>query len=355
MRINGKEGVKYTLDDISIKPYEVTDVKDVNECNPNDNFGKLPIFTNPSKMVVNDVNYKTYLDNNIKPIIPITVDIDRRLEILKEEVWVAFSVDEFEKHFTSDEHLEVPTNTKYYVLIDSDTGNANAMYETVLKANEIYHDRICTMVNNITNPQTYRKVFESDINFVCITDTIGDSGIKYPIVSLLDEVIGVRDEIRSTGVCGCRLPKIVVKADVQSQSDIIKLLAVGADHVMVDTLLVKTLESAAPKSIDWQDGENGGTFSEIYKKNGIWYGVYSEEFVNETNDKITDDTQKLKVEEVAIGTITAKVGDTKPIEVDYTVGQWAERLKDNIRLVLKACNGHSIFDLNHNTPLLLLK
>ena len=356
MRLNGKEGTKYSLKDISIKSAQVSDIKDVSECIPFDNFGKLPIFTLPNDAIVNDSNYKTFTDNNIKVIIPKTVDIEKRLELVKQDIWVAFTITEFEKYFTGEEHLEVIENKKYYVLIDTDNGNSNAAFEIIMEANKIFNDKICTMVNNITNPETYRTVFDSDINYICISEKHPsmDCGIDYPIASLLEETLEVREDIRKTGVCGCRLPKIVVYADIETFSDIVKLLAIGAEHVMVDKPLLKTLESNSPKNINWEDGVIGGTFGDIYKRLGIWYGVYSEEYVNEQNKEL-DDEHKLQVGEVPIGKITTKGVNGEELDVDYTVVKWSETLKDNIRLAMAATNTRNMFEFNRNTQLVTLK
>lgn len=385
-KIDNTPRIGYSYNDIAIMPSITSRIKHRKECAIMADNGKLPLFTAPMDSVVNESNYNVFLRNDITPIIPRTVGLEKRLELLNENLWIAVSLSEFEKNFTGDTALPKPEEGKtYYVLIDIANGHMQVLYDLVKEANKIYESKIKTMVGNIANPETYRVAFESEVDYVrvnigggfgCLTSS--NTGIHYPMASLLSEINEIKNEIRKTGVCGCRLPKVVADGGIRNYSDIIKALALGADYVMCGSIFAKMLESAAYKEIKSVDENsnsvNGSSFDQIYKRGDTWYGIYSDDFIEEKN-KDADEKDKIGKDEISIGQITAKFygmasragqialngkknrtseGLEKVITVDYTANQWVENFKDYLQSAMSYCDSRNLAEFKNNANVVVI-
>ena len=89
----------YSLRDISIIPQISTDIESRIECDPyvtsiEGNFKSLPLIAAPMSCVFSDgKTYEDFWNNKINCIIPRTVDIKERLELM-EKVFCGFSLSE---------------------------------------------------------------------------------------------------------------------------------------------------------------------------------------------------------------------------------------------------------------------
>ena len=105
--------LKLGYDDVAIVPAITTKIKTRNECNPCDEFGRLPIFVSPMDTVINEGNYGDFARNSLNIVVPRTVPLLNRIQMLFEiNNFVAFSLGEAKELFVDD-------NLEKYVFYDT--------------------------------------------------------------------------------------------------------------------------------------------------------------------------------------------------------------------------------------------
>lgn len=205
--------VLYSLDDISVIPAVLSNVRSRKECNPftvslegKENY--LPIITAPMDSVVDETCYKKFQESGISTIIPRTTNLDTRMTLCG-EVFCAFGFDEIEEKFIKN----TPKNDNLYVLIDVANGHMTYQIELGKKLKAKYGDRIKLMGGNIANPETYKFYNEAGFDylrcgigggcFVKGTKILMSDGSKKPIEEIRtgEKVInskGFEDEVIDT-------------------------------------------------------------------------------------------------------------------------------------------------------------
>ena len=132
-----------------------------------------------------------------------------------------------------------------------DVANAH-MLKVVNYVNRLTKIRpdIIIMIGNIGNPETYLYYAENtDVQMIrcgigngnaCLSTK--NSGIGYPIASLIHEIRGIKDKFENENKQIA--PMIIADGGMKNYSDIIKVLALGADFVMIGNLFNKATLSA---------------------------------------------------------------------------------------------------------------
>lgn len=319
--IEGYVDLKYDFNDIVIIPKDQTYINSrYNEINPyyhNPHMGfHLPLFTAPMDTVVNMQNAHVFQTNKIAVVMPRT-----------EKNGILYST------FTSFGLKDTPTlneNVKY-VLLDIANGHMNSVLQWCINLKKKYPD-IEIMAGNIANPQTYKLYCDSGvINYArvgigngngCLTTR--QTGIGYPMASLIRECYKIKQQ--STNKV-----KIVADGGMKNYDDIIKALALGADYVMIGSILSKALESAAPAS--WHGIPISQKISEILYKKGF-------QIKKEFRGMSTKAAQK------ALGNEKLKTseGVTRIYNVEYTVGKWVENFESYFRSALSYSNANTPSD-----------
>ena len=367
--------MKYSYNDIMVKPAVLSTINHRAECNPFDENGMLPLFTAPMDSVVGIDNFALFEQNGIIPILPRTEDIKDRLSFIHQGKWAALSLDEFERYFTK----SVDSNNGsplMHVLIDIANGHVSRLYQAVRAAKGIFKDSLIVMVGNIANPETYRVCIESHVDYVrcsigtgagCIT--CSNTSIGYPIASLISEIAAIKEEYVG---CGLSIPtKIVADGGIRNYSDVIKALALGADYVMVGSVFSRMLESSAVKIMEKGLTGNGKKvqlrfpierYENIRYENSCWKGDYTDEFVN----KMEISGHKVDKKDHIIGQLQARFygmaskagqiamkgkkvhtseGIEKSLPVTYTIGTWVENMIDYLRSAMSYTNSRTLDDL----------
>jgi len=370
--------MKYSYNDVMVKPAILSTIEHRAECNPFDENGMLPLFTAPMDSVVNINNFDLFEKNGIIPILPRTESFENRLKFAYEGKWAAFSLLEFENEFTvADAKSKLGVKT-IRVLIDMANGHVARLYEAVRKAKGVYGGHIEIMVGNIANPETYRVCVESQVDYVrcsigtgqgCIT--CSNTAIGYPIASLISEIAEIKNDYIWRGIDKKKLTKIVADGGIRNYSDIIKTLVLGADYVMIGSVFARMLESAALKIMERGDKKKLRLrfplerYKDVYFKNGSWYGKYTDEFIEEMRGlgrTVTEDTY----DEKPLGEISAKFygmaskagqiamkgkkvhtseGIEKLLPVTYTMATWVENFTDYIRSAMSYANSRTLDEL----------
>lgn len=372
-----ENSMKYSYNDIMVKPAILSTIEHRAECNPFDDNGMLPLFTAPMDSVVGIDNFALFKKNNIIPILPRTEDIKDRLNFIKQGEWAALSLEEFEKYFTKSIDSGKYEN-KLHVLIDIANGHVSRLYQAVRAAKGIFRDSIVIMVGNIANPETYRVCVESHVDYVrcsigtgagCIT--CSNTSIGYPIASLISEIYDIKKEYEGRGVTN--LTKIVADGGIRGYSDVIKALALGADYVMVGSIFSRMLESSAVKIMCRGITDNGKKiqlkfplerYENIRYENEIWKGDYTDEFI----DKMKSMGRNVDKENHVIGQLHARFygmaskagqiamkgkkvhtseGIEKTLPVTYTIGTWVENMIDYLRSAMSYTNSRTLDDLRN--------
>lgn len=140
----------YGFDDFSIIPRKKTYVKSRSECDIYKD-EMLPIFTAPMGAVIDDNNYSIFNEHKINTIIPLTVDLEKRLK-LATKTFVSLDLKEFES-FIKKHSLKV--SKVYYICVDVANGHMDHMIDLCAKAKEKFGGFIRIITGNIANPDTY--------------------------------------------------------------------------------------------------------------------------------------------------------------------------------------------------------
>ena len=242
--------VLYILDDIAIQPCITSMINSRSECNAYTEDGMLPIFTAPMPSVIDQTVYQNFVKNAINPIIPRTTGYKMRLELC-ETMFVGFSLKEFIFEFIENKK---ELDKTYYVLIDMANGHLQSLFSAAYKAKSYYKKSMKLMVGNVANPETYRRFCDIGVDYcrcsvgsgsACTTAT--NIGIYYGMASLIDEC----NEIKKWFIKK-KLPytKIIADGGIANYRSMIKCLALGADYVMLGSVLNSLEDSAGQIVLD---------------------------------------------------------------------------------------------------------
>lgn len=220
--------IKFDFDDILLEPERISNINSRSEVKNVDYFGMLPLFTAPMDTVVSGDNYEKFLDLGINVCLPRGEKGDA--------CFISYSLTEIRS-----EMGELHPYGQY--LIDVANGHMSELVKTIYDIKGRYPN-IGLMVGNIANPETYGILSDAGADYVrvgigngggCLTTQ--QTGVGYPMGSLISECFEISKNLEKPA-------KIVADGGMQKYSDIIKALALGADFVMVGSLLNKCIESS---------------------------------------------------------------------------------------------------------------
>jgi len=339
-KITISQDTKFDFDDLFITPYPISEItsryKDIELPE------MLPLFTAPMDTVVNLNNANTFIKNGINVCLPRTVPYLESPVInssFDEMMIPSFGINEIESLFKHHEILKDYRN----ILIDV----ANGHMETILyKCEEIkkINPKIKIMIGNIANPETYKiyaklkytdylskKYNETNlIDYIrigigngggCLTTK--QSGVGYPMASLIKETRDIKDSLIQDGYNN--LPAIVADGGMKDYADIVKALGLGADFVMLGSILNKTLESAG-------DNYYKGKLVNTKKAEKLFYnGKKIHKFFRGMSTK---GAQK------AMGKTKIKTseGVERMRPVEYTLEKWIENFEHYLRNAMSYSN-----------------
>ena len=356
MALREKNKIYYSYKDVTILPSIISNIEHRSSCNPYYDNGLLPLFTSPMDTVVGEENFSSFYNESIVPILPRTIDVNKRLKNSTDGKWSAYSLSEFERLFCNG--LNVIQSDSIFALIDVANGHMSKILDVSRRAKNLYGDKITIMAGNIANPQTYIQYAEAGIDYCrcgigggncCITAT--QLGIFCPMATLISDIYNIKKFLLSQGKK--KLPKIVADGGVRNYDDIIKALALGADYVMCGSIFSKMMESSAPKFL-WKDSKARLRFPiERYKNlkfdGSNWVGNYTDEFLAELESKGVkkDDNAQIvigKVKSMYYGMASERgqialngsktktsEGNMKLLDVTYTMHGWSTNFKDYLR------------------------
>jgi IMP dehydrogenase/GMP reductase len=321
---------KFDWNDITIIPDTLSSISSRSEVNPTLSNGKLPIFTAPMDMVIDDKNISEFELNNINICLPrnIKYDINKSAQH-----FYSYGLDEIIDIF---EH-SYPLPRK--VLIDVANGNMQKLWDISKRIKEKFGDNIELMVGNIANPETYRKYCEIGVDWIRVgigggsaCTTSANVSIHFPMASLVNECYEISKEFDKP-------TKILADGGFKSFSDIIKALALGANACMLGGIFNKCLESCSPNFVSRKGTKSDtSTYEQItntealkhFNEGGVIYKYY--------RGMSTKEVQKVwERKELKTGE-----GITKYNKVEYTLSGWRENFTDYLRSAMSYSNSRSL-------------
>ena len=314
----GKHGlnsnVMLDFNDILIKPKVITNIISRSDINPFYDGFKLPLITAPMDTVVNDDNAHLFSASGLNVCLPRGEENDDRT------FFKSYSLNQFKLHFLDNPNVvtEILAFSRK-VLIDTANGHIQEMLDAIKKAKDLYGDKLTIMVGNIANPKTYVQLSEAGADYIrvgigngggCLTTQ--QTGVGFPMASLINLCYIESLELDKPA-------KIVADGGMQTYSDIIKALALGADYVMVGSLLNKCLESSGTNylfkyiPISSEFAEKAYKFG--FKINKKFRGMSTKEVQKQWGNT------ELKTSE----------GVVRFREVEYTLNGWVDNFKSYLR------------------------
>ena len=253
--------ILYDFDDLLIEPAILSSIISRNEINPKNDDGFLPLFTAPMDTVISENNFHIFQQNNIRPILPRIANPDDTW--YDTNIFLSYSLQDFEKIFLK-KKIEVENGKKLKVLIDVANGHMLNLFNLSQSAKKMYGDTMLLMIGNVANPDTFEEYCKIGVDLVrigigngngCLTTV--QTGVGYPMASLIEECYEMKK-------FGNYSTEIVADGGFKKYSDIIKALALGANYVMLGSVLNKCLESAGETTKE--NGEVVNQFSEETRK-----------------------------------------------------------------------------------------
>lgn len=357
-----KTNTRYGYNDVMIQPAVVSDINHRSECNPYIEDGMLPIFTAPMSTVVDTQNYDLFYENHLFAILPRNINWEIRKEWIYKGKWVAVSLGEFEDFICKEDNFcQCPKDYHLRIVIDVANGHMKKIFMLSCLAKIIHGNHLEIMSGNIANPKTYDDYCGAYIDYVrvgigggagCITSS--NTGIHDGIASLLNDINSYKAYRKANGKF---YTKVVADGGIRGYSDVIKALALGADYVMIGSVLAQTVESAAPI---YKKNKIGAVatepFSEVttkdirplnedkclgkwVDKNGKVYGHLYKEFYGMASKygQISINGEKTKTSE----------GIKKELEVTTNLDTWVDNMTAYLRSAMSYCN---ITDVKCFTP-----
>lgn len=305
------KNTKIDFNDILIKPAATSKILTRKKINPFHN-GFLPLITAPMDTVINEDNEQIFLDLKINTCMA-----------RKEKTSEGFNSYSIGDIFS--DYLTFSINPKGRYLIDIANGHMENLLEITKLLKNRYPD-LTLMVGNIANPETYRVLSEAGADYIRVgigngggCSTTLHTGVGYPMASLIKECRDISKTLNNPA-------KIVADGGMQSYSDIVKALALGADYVMVGSIFNKAIESCGPNYLFKKIRIPKFIAEWCFKKNIPVYKKF--------RGMSTKEVQKKWGKTI----LTTSEGVIRIRRVEYQLSKWVENFEDYLRSAMSYTN-----------------
>jgi IMP dehydrogenase len=308
----------FDFDDLLIEPSIFSKITSRSQINSRDILGRLPLLTAPMDTVINENNFHLYKERGIIPVLPRIPRAD--INWVDTDIFLSYSLEDFENIFLNNT-VNIPDGEQVYALIDVANGHMVNLYDMAKSAKEKYKHSLYLMVGNIANPKTYQEYCKIGVDAVrigigngggCLTTV--QTGVGYPMASLIEECYNIKKFNNFD-------TKIVADGGFKKFSDIIKALGLGADYVMLGSILNKCLESA---------GETTKSDGEVISQ----YDIKTKEMF-ECETPLYKNFRGMSTKEVQKNwgkeSLTTSEGVVRRHNVEYTLDGWIKNFEDYLR------------------------
>ena len=335
------------FNDILITPAVISNISSRNEINlyssDIDKSDWLPLFVSPMDTVIGLDNWKLYLKNKMPICFPRDIKPESfekneydLLSAYSNVIFFSYSLDEtlqlcnlLEKNKDKD--------LQFNVLIDIANGHMKHMIDLVKKLRS--KTKVKIMVGNIANPETYRVLSEAGVDFIRVGIGFGggcltamNTGVGYSMAQLVKECLDIKDKMESMNR---RTSKIVADGGFREYSDIIKALALGADYVMLGSVLNKCLESS---------GDTYWKGIKVSPKIARFLWKYRAKLEKKFRGMSTKEVQK----KWGKSKLTTSEGVVTMRTVKYTLENWTENFIDYLKSAMSYTNSRTLKDFIGN-------
>jgi IMP dehydrogenase/GMP reductase len=335
------------FNDILITPAVTSSIRSRSEINPyhSEESNWLPVIVSPMDTVIGLDNWQLYLNakmpicfpRGIRPYDDIhpkqfSKDEEGMLECFKDVIFYSYSLDEASdliQWLVENPGSDLSGN----VLIDIANGHMRHMVETVKELRG--RTKMKIMVGNIANPQTYQVLSEAGADFIRVGIGFGggcltamNTGVGYSMAQLVKECADIKEKEKATAM-------IVADGGFREYSDIIKALALGADYVMLGSILNKCLESSGDtywKGIKLSPEISGFLWRRKFKLEKKFRGMSTKEVQKKWG--------KTK--------LTTSEGVVRMRTVKYTLEGWIENFVDYLKSTMSYTNSRTLKDFIGN-------
>ena len=391
MTLSKLRKVGYELSDVNIVQADISFINHRAECNPYIKFPNMdndfyPVIVSPMGAVTNEHNYKTWLNEKFMCVVPRTVDVEKRLEIMY-EAFASFSLSEAEDILR---FVDLKGKTAY-VCIDIAHGTMNRLYEVCKYLKHHYGQQMIIMTGNVANPNAYVYYANAGIDYLraCIgtgsrCTTSANVGVHYPTATLLDELRMEKEKWEIE--FGKPSPtKIIADGGIANFDDIQKCLALGADLVMSGSIFAKSWEACGnigymhPDNLNMTDAipekvyfDKISGFEKALKDMLQDYDKYdgrAQQLLQEEIAQVTESlskmkkrkpyreymgmsTKKMQLATGGSGKTTAE-GISRPIPVEYNINKWADNMKSFLVSVMSYTDSKTLEELARNSELII--
>ena len=337
------------FNDILITPATTSSIRSRGEINPYYIKGNLPVIVSPMDTVIGLDNWKLYLEEKMPICFPrgirppgdsseqqFSEDDASILSCYSDMIFFSYSLDETRdliEWLMNNPGSDLSGN----VLIDIANGHMQHMVDLVKTLRGLTKMKI--MVGNIANPKTYKVLSLAGADYIRVGIGFGggcltamNTGIGYAMASLVLECRELKNKMYSEGE---NCAAIVADGGFREYSDIIKALALGADYVMLGSMLNKSLESSGDtywKGIKLSKG----------MANFLWKRKFRLE--KKFRGMSTKEVQKKWGKEK----LTTSEGVVRMRTVKYTLTGWRENFEDYLKSSMSYTNSRILKDFIGN-------
>lgn len=331
--------MKFDFNDISLIPAKLSGIKSRGEINILDGNGKLPIFVSPMDTVVDDENYKKFLELGMYVCIPRKNPNDVN-DLYEDECFISYGLDEIETMVANNQTL--PKR----VLIDVANAHSIRVYEISKRIKELYDIEL--MVGNIANPETYLEYAKIGVDYIrcgigagqaCTTSA--NSSIHYPMASLIHEI----SQIRINELNGKKSPKIIADGGFKNFDDIIKAIGIGADGVMLGSIINKSIESCGDNFVN-----DDNIYTKISKEEALTQFNTGVDIYKSYRGMSTKAVQK----KWGKSELRTSEGISKYNKVEYSIAGWLDNFKDYLKSCMSYQGVYNIKDFIGNADFIYI-
>lgn len=337
--MNIDKNIKFDWSDFCLVAEILTDISSRKEVNVLNESGKLPLIVSPMDTVV-DYNTSEIFDKQ-----GFEVCMPRGVESFYSDSFKSISLSQFEQYVQSGFIQDKPyVDSHYKLLVDIANGHQEKLYQLTVEFRQnrkFNHHEL--MIGNIANPDTYRLFAKLGVDYIRVgigggsaCTTSANTGVHYPMGSLISECYAIKKD-------GDYDTKIVADGGFKNYDDIIKALALGADYVMLGSILNKCLESCAPTKLFGIDISS--------QKEFIWnqFPRLRKYMKKSYRGMSTKAVQKKWGREKLV----TSEGITKENKLEYTIAQWKENFEDYLRSAMSYCNAQNLEEFKESKKIFI--
>lgn len=364
--------ITYGLDDIGIIQAPISYCNHRGDVNPFItvcNREMYPIFASPMDSVIDENNYKIFIENKITPVIPRTVQqrlsFDDRLK-LSLETFVSFSLDESKELFNS-KFLENLDGVSY-ICIDLANGTLSNLYKSCRNLKDKFGDKVVLMTGNVNTELAYAFYANAGISYMRLNIGSGSRCTTACAVGIYKGAATAIDDMRMEkekwieNHPDMEYTKIIVDGGINWYDKIQKSIALGADGVMIGELFAECEEACGP--IGYAENENdfvnGCTFTKeeykVYKNMTddelLIYGGSKRKFLIPFRMYSGMSHRSIQKKMGGDGSKVSE-GICKPVKVKHSLAHWVNNMNSYLRSCMTYTDSSTIDELKNAEVVIL--